>query len=64
MQNLPKNKTEGIRKEAEKYINKSIKPTVKGKMSQSDYNKFIDDTLDVANFMDKNKELLKYTDDA
>lgn len=64
LQNLPKNKTDSIRKEAEEYINKSIKPTVKGKMSQSDYNKYIDDTLDVTNFMDKNKWLLQYTDDA
>ena len=62
--NLPKNKADWIRKEAEEYINKSIKPTVKGKMSQLDYDKYIDDTLDVANFMDKNKWLLQYTDDA
>ena len=64
MQNLPKDKTNSLRKEAEEYINKSIKPTVKGKMSQSDYNKYIDDTLDVVDFMDKNKSVLQYTDDA
>jgi hypothetical protein len=33
-------------------------------MSQSDYNKYIDDTLDVVDFMDKNKSVLQYTDDA
>lgn len=64
LQNLPKDKADSFRKEAEEYINKSIKPTVKGKMSQADYNKYIDDTLDVANFMDKNKWLVQYTDDA
>ena len=64
LQNLPKEKVNNVRKEAEQYINKSIKPTVKGKMSQADYNKYIDDTLDVVDYMDKNKNLLKYTDDA
>jgi len=64
LQNLPKNKAEDVRKQAETYINKSIKPTVKGKMNQADYDKFIDDTLDVANVMNKNKNLLQYTDDA
>lgn len=64
LQNLPKTKADGFRKEAEEYINKSIKPTVKGKMNQADYNKFIDDTLDVTHFMNKNKKLLEYTDDA
>jgi hypothetical protein len=33
-------------------------------MSQADYNKFIDDTLDVVDLMDKNKGILQYTDDA
>jgi hypothetical protein len=33
-------------------------------MNQADYDKFIDDTLDVANVMNKNKNLLQYTDDA
>ena len=64
LQNLPKNKADNVRKEAEEYINKSIKPTVKGKMSQADYNKYIDDTLDVTDYMDKHRDLLKYTDDA
>ena len=64
LQNIPKNKADSFRKKAEEYINKSIKPTVKGKMSQADYNRYIDDTIDVANFMDKNKLLVKYTDDA
>ena len=63
LQNLPKNQQEGFRKEAETYINKSIKPTVKGKVNQADYDKFVDDTLDVANLMNKNKDLLEYTDD-
>ena len=62
--NLPKNQAENVRKEASKYIEKSIKPTVKWKTSQAEYNKFIDDTLDVANLMSKNKEVLQYTDDA
>lgn len=64
LQNLPKDKADNFRKQAEEYINKSIKPTVKGKMSQADYNRYIDDTIDVANFMDKNKWLVQYTDDA
>ena len=64
MANLPKNQQDTVRKEAEQYINKSIKPTVKWKMSQADYNKFIDDTLDVVDLMDKNKGILQYTDDA
>jgi len=62
--NLPKNQQENIRKEASKYIEKSIKPTVKGKQSQAAYDQFIDDTLDVTDWMSKNKWLLKYTDDA
>ena len=62
--NLPKNQQENIRKEASQYIEKSIKPTVKGKQNQAAYNKFIDDTLDVTDFMSKNKEILQYTDDA
>ena len=64
LQNLPKSEAENVRKQAETYINKSIKPTVKGKMNQADYDKFIDDTLDVANVMNKNKNLIQYTDDA
>lgn len=62
--NLPKNQVENIRKEASSYIEKSIKPTVKWKQSQADYNKFIDDTLDVVHKMNRNKEILQYTDDA
>lgn len=58
------NKGSWIRKEAENLIAKSIKPTVKWKQSQTDYNKFIDDTMDVWNFMSKNKGLLQYTDEA
>jgi len=58
------NKGSWIRKEAEGLIAKSIKPTVKWKQSQADYNKFIDDTMDVWNFMSKNKGLLQYTDEA
>lgn len=61
---LPKNQADNVRKEAEQYINKSIKPTVKWKMNQADYNKFIDDTLDIVDLMDKNKWILQYTDDA
>ena len=64
LQNLPKDKADNIRKEATWYIEKSIKPTVKGKANQADYNKFIDDTLDVVDYMDKNKQILQYTDDA
>jgi hypothetical protein len=33
-------------------------------MNQADYNKFIDDTLDVVDYMDKNRSILQYTDDA
>lgn len=62
--NLPKNQQENIRKEASKYIEKSIKPTVKGKQSQVAYDKFIDDTLDVTDYMSKNKSILEFTDDA
>ncbi len=64
MSRLPKNQADNVRKEAEWYINKSIKPTVKWKANQADYNKFIDDTLDVVDLMDKNKWILQYTDDA
>lgn len=64
LQNLPKNEADNIRKEASWYIEKSIKPTVKGKANQADYNKFIDDTLDVVDYMDKNRWILQYTDDA
>ena len=62
--NLPKNQQESLRKEASKYIEKSIKPTVKGKQSQAAYDKFIDDTLDITDYMSKNKKILEYTDDA
>lgn len=62
--NLPKTQQDSIRKEASWYIEKSIKPTVKGKQSQAAYDQFIDDTLDVTDWMSKNKELLEYTDDA
>lgn len=61
---LPKSQADNVRREAEQYINKSIKPTVKWKMNQADYNKFIDDTLDIVDLMDKNKWILQYTDDA
>lgn len=62
--NLPKNQQENIRKEAAWYIEKSIKPTVKGKQSQAAYDKFIDDTLDVTDYMSRHKDILEYTDDA
>lgn len=62
--NLPKNQADNVRKEASKYIEKSIKPTVKGKQSQTAYNQFIDDTMDIADRMSKNKWVLEYTDDA
>lgn len=62
--NLPKTQQDSIRKEASQYIEKSIKPTVKGKQSQAAYDKFIDDTLDVTDYMSKNKQILQYTDDA
>jgi len=62
--NLPKPQQESIRKEASEYIEKSIKPTVKGKQSQAAYDKFIDDTLDVTDYMSKHKDVLQYTDDA
>ena len=62
--NLPKEQVKDIRKEASGYIEKSIKPTVKGKQSQAAYDQFIDDTLDVTDWMSKNKKLLEYTDDA
>lgn len=62
--NMPKNQADNIRKEASKYIEKSIKPTVKGKQSQAAYDQFIDDTLDITDYMSKNKKILEYTDDA
>ena len=62
--NLPKNQQESLRKEAAQYIEKSIKPTVKGKQSQAAYDKFIDDTLDITDYMSRNKKVLEYTDDA
>lgn len=55
---------ENVRKEAEQYIQKSIKPTVKGKQNAKDFDKFIDDTIDSFDAMIKNKEVLQYTDDA
>ena len=62
--NLPKNQVKDIKKEASQYIEKSIKPTVKGKQSQAAYDQFIDDALDVTDYMSKNKKILEYTDDA
>ena len=62
--NLPAKQVKDIKKEASQYIEKSIKPTVKWKQSQSAYNAFIDDTLDVTDYMSKNKQVLQYTDDA
>ena len=53
-----------IRKEAEEYIQKSIKPTVKWKQNTTDFNKFIDNTMDSVDAMVKHKEALQYTDDA
>lgn len=64
LSNLPKTESDNIRKEASKYIERSIKPTVKGKQNQTAYNKFIDDTLDVAHSMSRNKDILQYSDDA
>ena len=62
--NMPKKQIQDIKKEAESYIDKSIRPTVKGKQNQAAYDKFIDDTLDITDFMSKNKDVLQYTDDA
>lgn len=62
--NLPAKQVKDIKKEASEYIEKSIKPTVKWKQSQVAYNQFIDDTLDVTDYMSKNKQVLQYTDDA
>lgn len=64
--NMPKSQADNIRKEAEWYINKSIKPKTNANVSQADVNKFTDDVLDVAKVMSKNKwtEVLQYTDDA
>ena len=62
--NLPKKELKDIRKQAEWYIDKSIRPTVKGKQSQQAYDKFVDDTLDITDWMSKNKDVLQYTDDA
>lgn len=62
--NLPKNQQQSIRKEAEWYIDKSIRPTVKWKQNQVAYDKFMDDTLDVTDYMSKHKDILQYTDDA
>ena len=62
--NLPKKELQDVKKEAESYIDKSIRPTVKGKQSQEAYEKFVDDTLDITDWMSKNKDVLQYTDDA
>lgn len=62
--NLPKNQQQSIRKEAEWYIDKSIRPTVKWKQNQVAYDKFMDDALDITDYMSKNKWLIQYTDDA
>lgn len=53
-----------LKKEAAPYIEKSIKPTVKWKQNTTDYNKFIDNTLDSIDAMVENKQWLQYTDDA
>lgn len=53
-----------LKKEAEQYIQKSIKPTVKGKQNAKDFDKFIDNTMDSVDAMVKNKSVLQYTDDA
>lgn len=53
-----------LKKQAETHIQKAIKPTVKWKQNQADFDKFIDDTMDSIDTMIKNKEALQYTDDA
>jgi hypothetical protein len=53
-----------LREDVKPYIEKSIKPTVKGKLNQTQYDKFIDDTLDSISDMVNNKQYLQYTDDA
>lgn len=50
-----------FKKKAEEYISKSIKPTVKGKQNMKDYQKFMDNTLDTIDYMQKNKDKLKFT---
>jgi hypothetical protein len=62
--NLPAKQVKDIKKEAQWYIEKSIRPTVKGKQNQAAYDKFMDDTIDVVDWMSKNKDVLEYTDDA
>ena len=70
--NLPKDKVDDVvvqaknqlREDVKPYIEKSIKPTVKGKPNQTQYDKFIDDTLDSISDMVNNKQYLQYTDDA
>lgn len=62
--NLPKNQAQNLKKEAEWYIEKSIRPTVKWKQNQVAYDKFMDDTIDVVDWMSKNKNAIQYTDDA
>lgn len=62
--NLPKNQAQNIRKEAEQYVDKAIRPTVKWKQNQVAYDKFMDDALDITDYMSKHKDILQYTDDA
>lgn len=51
---------QNFKKKAEEYISKSIKPTVKWKQSEKAYQKFMDDTLDTVDYMQKNKEKLRF----
>lgn len=70
--NLPKDQVDDITnqaktqltKDVKKYVEKSIKPTVKWKLSQTSYDDYMDDVVDWLSDMVKNKELLQYTDDA
>lgn len=72
LSNLPKDQADDVvkqaknqlRNDAKPYIEKSIKPTVKGKLNQQQYDDFIDDTLDSVAHMVSDKSLLQYTDDA
>lgn len=61
IKNLSKPAQDKIKQEAASLIEKSIKPSIKGKKSFGQYDKFVDDTLDVTNFFWKNKNLIKYT---
>ena len=63
-EDLTKKAQNQLRNDAKPYIEKSIKPTVKWKVNQADYDKFIDDTIDSVSDMVNHKELLQYTDDA